>query len=131
MPEDVKVDFSHCTLIGDKGHLSASLQLDFSETAHIRKEVPSRSNQKDWKPFFPPFGRFWKRIETGFSQLADPFIFLSNINSINIVNILVIVEIHDRKSHNGISSHVWIPLECLLGGNILWILNKFQAMNQL
>ncbi len=71
--KDVKADYRHCTLIGDKAYLSADIQLDLFQTASICLEVPSRSNQKDWKPFFPPFGRLRKRIETGFPQLVVQF----------------------------------------------------------
>ena len=35
-------------------------------------KVPYRLNQKNWKPFYKPFGRIWKRVETDFSQFTDP-----------------------------------------------------------
>ena len=34
---------------GDKGYLSAAIQLDLFKTSGIRLEVPYRLNQKDWK----------------------------------------------------------------------------------
>ena len=38
--KDVKVDYSNCTVIGDRGYISAQVQLDLFETANIRLEVP-------------------------------------------------------------------------------------------
>ena len=66
--KDVKVDYSNCTVIGDRGYISAQVQLDLFETANIRLEVPYRCNQKEWKPTFPAFAKARKRIETLFSQ---------------------------------------------------------------
>ena len=45
--KDVKVDYSNCTVIGDRGYISAQVQLDLFETANIRLEVPYRCNQKN------------------------------------------------------------------------------------
>lgn len=42
--KDVKVDYSNCTVIGDRGYISAQVQLDLFETANIRLEVPYRCN---------------------------------------------------------------------------------------
>ena len=76
--KDVKADFSNCTVIGDKGYISAEVQLDLFETANIRLEVSYRANQKEWKPKFPPFAKARKRIETLFSQLCDQFMIVRN-----------------------------------------------------
>ena len=76
--KDVKVDYSNCTLIGDKGYISAWVQLDLFETANIRLEVPYRYNQKEWKPTFLAFAKARKRIETIFSQLCDQFMIIRN-----------------------------------------------------
>lgn len=76
--KDVKVDYSDCTVIGDRGYISADVQLDLFETAHIRLEVPYRSNQKDWKPVCAYFAKARKRIETLFSQLCDQFMIERN-----------------------------------------------------
>lgn len=38
--KDVKVDYSNCTVIGDRGYISTQVQLDLFETANIRLEVP-------------------------------------------------------------------------------------------
>ena len=76
--KDVKVEYCNSTFIGDKGYLSASVQLDLFKTANIRLEVPYRANQKDWKPVFPGFAKARKRIETLFSQLCDQFMIIRN-----------------------------------------------------
>lgn len=76
--KDVKVDYSNCTVIGDKGYISAQVQLDLFETANIRLEVPYRGNQKEWKPTYPAFAKARKRIETIFSQLCDQFMMIRN-----------------------------------------------------
>ena len=76
--KNVKVDFSNCTVIGDRGYISTQVQLDLFETANIKLEVPYRSNQKNWKPTFPDFAKARKRIETIFSQLCDQFMIIRN-----------------------------------------------------
>jgi hypothetical protein len=67
---DLKWEISDCTLLGDKGYISKEVQLDLFETAHIRLEVPYRSNQKDFKPTFKPFKKLRKRIKTLFLSLT-------------------------------------------------------------
>ena len=76
--KDVKVDYQDCSIIGDRGYISAAVQLDLFETANIKLEVPYRCNQKDWKPVFIPFAKARKRIETLFSQLCDQFMIVRN-----------------------------------------------------
>ena len=76
--QDIKYEYHNCTFIGDKGYLSASVQLDLFETSQIRLEVPYRLNQKDWKPTFAPFAKARKRVETLFSQLVDQFMVCRN-----------------------------------------------------
>lgn len=76
--KDVKVDYSNCTVIGNRGYISAQVQLDLFETANIRLEVPYITNQKKWKPTFPAFVKTRKRIETLFSQLCDQFMIVRN-----------------------------------------------------
>ena len=71
--QDIKYEYQQSTIIGDKGYIKASLQLDLFETAHIHLEVPYRLNQKNWKPTFKPFAKARKRVETLFSQLDDQF----------------------------------------------------------
>ena len=74
----VWIDYHRCTILGDKGYLSASVQLDLFETSEIRLEVPYRLNQKDWKPTFAPFAKARKRVETLFSQMVDQFMLCRN-----------------------------------------------------
>ena len=76
--QDLKYEYHHCTFLGDKGYLSASVQLDLFETSEIRLEVPYRLNQKDWKPTFAPFAKARKRVETLFSQMVDQFMLCRN-----------------------------------------------------
>ena len=76
--QDLKYKYQQSTIIGDKGYLKASLQLDLFETAQIHLEVPYRLNQKNWKPTFKPFAKARKRVETLFSQLDDQFMVCRN-----------------------------------------------------
>ena len=70
--------YHDCNIFGDKGYLSAEVQLDLFETANIKLECPYRLSQKDWKPTFIPFAKARKRIETLFSQLNDQFMVIRN-----------------------------------------------------
>ena len=76
--KDIKWEYHDCMIMGDKGYLSASVQLDFFQTANITLDVPYRLNQKDWKPPTWPYKRFRKRIETVFSQLNDQLMMIRN-----------------------------------------------------
>ena len=82
--KDVKVDYSNYTVIGDRGYISAQVQLDLFETANIRLEVPYRCNQKEWKPTFPAFAKARKRIETLFPQLCDQFMIIRIMRKIQM-----------------------------------------------
>ena len=70
---DVRYEYHDCSIFGDRGYISAGMQLDLFETAHIKLECPYRLNQKNWKPTFIPFPKARKRIETVFSQMCDQF----------------------------------------------------------
>lgn len=76
--KDVKYEYHDCSIFGDRGYISADIQLDLFESANIQLEVPYRLNQKDWKPTFIPFAKARKRIETDFSQLCDQFMLIRN-----------------------------------------------------
>lgn len=76
--KNIKYDFSNCTVIGDKGYLSADYQMDLFETSHIRLEVPYRLNQKNYRPYPYILRKARKRIETLFSQLCDQFMIRRN-----------------------------------------------------
>ena len=71
--KDIQSQMTDCVLIGDKGYLSAEVQLNLFENAHIRLDTPKRRNQKDFKPQFFLYRRKRKRIETLFFQLCDQF----------------------------------------------------------
>ena len=76
--KDVKLEYHHCSIYGDKGYIGAEVQLDLFETARIRLECPYRLNQKEWKPTFISHAKSRKRIETLFSQLTDQFLVIRN-----------------------------------------------------
>ena len=76
--QDIKGQLSDCLLLGDKGYLSQTIQLDLFNEVNIQLETPKRKNQKDYKPQFYPFKKYRKRIETLFSQLCDQFMIRRN-----------------------------------------------------
>lgn len=76
--KDIKHVYHDCSIFGDKGYISAEVQLDLFETANIRLECPYRLNQKNWKPTFVPFAKARKRVETIFSQLTEQFLVIRN-----------------------------------------------------
>jgi len=76
--QDIKTQLSDCVLLGDKGYLSQTVQLDLFNEVNIQLETPKRVNQKDYKPQFYQFKKYRKRIETLFSQLCDQFMIRRN-----------------------------------------------------
>lgn len=72
------MQLTDCALLGDKGYLSQTVQLDLFNQANIHLETPKRKNQKDYKPQFYSFKKHRKRIETLFSQLCDQFMIRRN-----------------------------------------------------
>ena len=60
---------SDCVLLGDRGYLSESIQLDLFQSENIKLETPKRMNQKNYKPQAYVFRKSTKRIEILFSQL--------------------------------------------------------------
>ena len=71
--KDVKNQLSDCVLLGDRGYLSLTQQVDLFQTANIVLETPMRMNQKSYKKQPYIFRKSRKRIETLFSQLCDQF----------------------------------------------------------
>ena len=71
--KDVKNQLSDCVLLGDRGYLSSTQQVDLFQTANIVLETPMRMNQKSYKKQPYVFRKSRKRIETLFSQLCDQF----------------------------------------------------------
>ena len=76
--KDIKTQISDCTLIGDRGYLSAEIQLNLFETCNIKLNTPMRNNQKNYKKQPYIFTKNRKRIETLFSQLCDQFMIRRN-----------------------------------------------------
>lgn len=76
--DDLSNQLGNCTLLGDKGYLSATMQLNLFESAKIRLDTPKRNNQKGSKPQFSLFRKSRKRIETLFSQMCDQFMVRRN-----------------------------------------------------
>lgn len=76
--KEINSQLSDCVLIGDKGYLSSSLQLDLFHSANIRLETPMRINQKNYKKQDWVFRKTRKRLETLFSQLCDQFMIRRN-----------------------------------------------------
>ena len=70
---DLKQQINNCTLIGDRGYLSAQVQIDLFNYANIKLDTPMRSNQKNYQKQKYIFRKSRKRIETLFSQLCDQF----------------------------------------------------------
>ena len=48
--KNIKQQMSDCVLLGDRGYLSQSIQLDLFQTVNVKLETPKRINQKDYKP---------------------------------------------------------------------------------
>ena len=71
--KNIKRQMTDCVLLGDRGYLSETVQLDLFQTVNIKLETPKRTNQKDFKPQPYIFRKSRKRIETLFSQLCDQF----------------------------------------------------------
>ncbi|WCM42226.1 IS982 family transposase [Flavobacterium sp. CBA20B-1] len=76
--QDIRKQMSDCVLLGDKGYLSQTIQLDLFNQVNIQLETPKRKNQKGYKPQFYHFKKYRKRIETLFSQLCDQFMIRRN-----------------------------------------------------
>ena len=76
--KDIKMQISDCTLIGDRGYLSAEIQLNLFENWNIKLNTPMRNNQKRYKQQPYVFRKKRKRIETLFSQLCDQFMIRRN-----------------------------------------------------
>lgn len=75
---DVKHTISNCTLIGDRGYISADYQSDLFTHASIHLSVPMRKNQYNFMPFSKAKAKIRKRIETNFSQLHGQFLWMVN-----------------------------------------------------
>ncbi len=76
--KNIKQQMSDCVLLGDRGYLSESIQLDLFQTVNIKLETPKRINQNNYKPQAYILRKSRKRIETLFSQLCDQFLIRRN-----------------------------------------------------
>lgn len=76
--KDVKHNLKDCTLIGDRGYVSADYQADLFTHSNINLSIPMRKNQKDFEPFSWTKAKIRKRIETNFSQLSGQFLWDTN-----------------------------------------------------
>lgn len=65
--KNIKKQMSDCVLLGNRGYLPQSIQLDLLQTVNIKLETPKRADQKDYKPQPYIFRKSRKRIETLFS----------------------------------------------------------------
>jgi hypothetical protein len=76
--KDIKIQYSNCIILGDKGYLSADYQLDMFESKKIKLEIPVQKNQYNYQKQAYIFRKKRKRIETLFSQLCDQFMIRRN-----------------------------------------------------
>lgn len=76
--KNIKQQMSDCVLLGDRGYLSESIQLDLFQTVNIKLETQKRINQNNYKPQAYILRKSRKRIETLFSQLCDQFLIRRN-----------------------------------------------------
>ena len=72
--KDVKQNLRDCTIIGDRGYISADYQADLFTSSNINLSIPMRKNQKDFESFSWTKAKIRKRIETNFSQLSGQFL---------------------------------------------------------
>jgi len=75
---DITQQIKDCTLIGDRGYISAEIQLNLFESCNIKLDTPMRKNQIAYKNQPYVFRKSRKRIETLFSQLCDQFMIRRN-----------------------------------------------------
>lgn len=76
--KDIRNQLTDCTLLGDRGYLSAEWQLDLFTDCNIRLDTPMRNNQTGYREQTYIFKKTRKRIETLFSQLCDQFMIRRN-----------------------------------------------------
>lgn len=105
--QEMNSQLSDCVLIGDKGYLSSSIQLDLFHSADIRLETPMRSNQKNHvkQPWI--FRKARKRLETLYSQLCDQFMIRRNY----------------AKTFNGFKTRILAKITAL---TLIQFINKFE-----
>ncbi len=98
---DLGNQLSDCTQLGDKGYLSAEIQLNLFESSNIRLDTPKRNNQKSYKPQFSLFRKSRKRIETLFSQMCDQFMVRRNYaKSFDGFRSRILMVFNSMQNHN-------------------------------
>jgi len=105
--QEMNSQLSDCVLIGDKGYLSSSLQLDLFHTSNITLNTPMRKNQLNYKKQAKVFRKARKRIETLFSQLCDQFMIRRNY----------------AKSFDGFKTRILTKITAL---TLIQFINKFE-----
>ena len=105
--QEMNSQLSDCVLIGDKGYLSSSLQLDLFHTSNITLDTPMRKNQLNYKKQAKVFRKARKRIETLFSQLCDQFMIRRNY----------------EKSFDGFKTRILTKITAL---TLIQFINKFE-----
>jgi hypothetical protein len=104
--QEMNSQLSDCVLIGDKGYLSSSIQLDLFHSANIHLSTPMRSNQRNYQKQAWLFRKTRKRLETLFSQLCDQFMIRRNY----------------AKSFQGFKTRILAKITAL---TIIQFINKF------
>lgn len=105
--QEMNSQLSDCVLVGDKGYLSSSLQLDLFNTSNITLDTPMRKNQLNYKKQAKVFRKARKRIETLFSQLCDQFMIRRNY----------------AKSFDGFKTRILTKITAL---TLIQFINKFE-----
>ena len=105
--QEMNSQLSNCVLIGDKGYLSSSLQLDLFHTSNVTLDTPMRKNQLNYKKQAKVFRKARKRIETLFSQLCDQFMIRRNY----------------AKSFDGFKTRILTKITAL---TLIQFINKFE-----
>ena len=78
--KDINAQMHDCSIIGDKGYITNTQQLDLFRQANIELEVPMRVNQKPYQPQPHIIRKTRKRVETFFSQLCGQFMIQRNFS---------------------------------------------------
>jgi hypothetical protein len=68
--QDTKDQLNDCVLLGDRGYISAEVQLKLFENQKIKLEVPMRANQHNYRKQVYILRKSRKQIETLFYSFA-------------------------------------------------------------
>ena len=70
--KDIRWEYHDCTILGDKGYLSAPIQLDLFETANITLEVPYRLGPEELETTVQGLHEVQKKGRNGFLPTQRP-----------------------------------------------------------